>query len=79
MPESEDQDCGNSDSPFVDTEIAMDQQYQLKVHKSLRLDMIHPRVLKQLVNVLAGLLSITYESLGSLGRSLLTGDWQMLL
>lgn len=55
----------------MDTEIVMDQQHQLKVYKSVGLGGIHARVLKNLVNVLAGLLSIIYESVGSLRRSFL--------
>ena len=58
-PESEDHKCGNSDFPFVDTEILKDQLYQLNVHnKSMGSDGIHPRVLKEVADVMVGSFSI---------------------
>jgi len=51
---------GNSDFPFVDTTIVRDQLHQLNVHKSTGSYEIHPRVLKQLVDVTAGSLSVIY-------------------
>ncbi|PKU46059.1 rna-directed dna polymerase from mobile element hypothetical protein [Limosa lapponica baueri] len=60
-PELEDDECGNSDFPFVDTEIIRDQLYQLNVHKSMGPDKIYPRVLKKLANVMAGPLLIIYQ------------------
>ena len=59
--ELEDHDCGNSDIPFVDTDTGWDQLYQLNVHKSMGPYGIHARVLKQLADVTAGPLSITYQ------------------
>ncbi|GAB0195083.1 mitochondrial enolase superfamily member 1 [Grus japonensis] len=59
--ESEDHKCGNSDFPFVDTEIVRDQLYQLNVHKSMGPDGIHLAVLNELADVMAGPLSITYQ------------------
>ncbi|KAK4830472.1 hypothetical protein QYF61_011196 [Mycteria americana] len=47
--ESEDHECGNSDFPFVDTEIVRDQLYQLNVPRAMGAEGIHPRVLKELV------------------------------
>ncbi|KFV93053.1 RNA-directed DNA polymerase from mobile element jockey, partial [Fulmarus glacialis] len=59
--EPEDHECGNSDFPFVDTEIVRDQLYQLNVHQSMGPDGIHPRVLKELVDVKAGPILIIYQ------------------
>ncbi|KAK4818300.1 LOW QUALITY PROTEIN: hypothetical protein QYF61_010762 [Mycteria americana] len=60
-PESQDHECGNSDFPFVDTGIVRDQLYQLNVHKSMGPDGIHPRVPKELADVMAGPLSVIYQ------------------
>lgn len=60
-------DWGNSDFPFVGTDIARDQ---LKVCKSIKLDGIHPRVL---MAVTAEPLSST-KGLGILGRAQLTAS-----
>jgi len=60
-PELEDHECGNSDFSFVDTEIVRDQRYQLNAHTSVGPDGIHPRVLKDLADVLAGPLLIIYQ------------------
>jgi len=54
FPELEDHRCGNSAFSFVDTETVRDQLYQLNVHKSIRLDGINPRLLKELEDVMAG-------------------------
>lgn len=70
-PELEDHKCSNGDFPLADTDTVRDQLYQLNVPKAMGPDGIHPGVLKELVNVMAGPLSIIHQkSLGSLGRSL---------
>ncbi|GAB0207914.1 mitochondrial enolase superfamily member 1 [Grus japonensis] len=71
----EDHECGNSDFPFVDTEIVRDQLYQLNVHKSMGPDGIHPRVLKELADVTAGPLSIIYQSSQEFGE--VPADWKL--
>ncbi|KFV96106.1 hypothetical protein N327_11049, partial [Fulmarus glacialis] len=61
--------------PFVDTEIVRDQLYQLNVHKSMGPDGIHPRVLKELVDVMAGPLSIIYQRFWESGE--VPADWKL--
>lgn len=59
--ESEDHECRGSGFPFVDTGILRDRLYQLNDHKSVGSDRIHPRVLKELVDLTAGPLLIIYQ------------------
>ncbi|KAK4810508.1 hypothetical protein QYF61_004288, partial [Mycteria americana] len=73
--ELKDHKCGNSDFPFVDTEIVRDQLYQLNVHKSMGPDGIHPRVLKELADVTAGPLSIIYQRSWESGE--IPTDWKL--
>ncbi|KAK4827622.1 hypothetical protein QYF61_019832 [Mycteria americana] len=73
--ELEDHDCGNSDFPFVDTEIVGDQLYQLNVHKSTRPDGINPRVLKEVADVTAGPHSIIYQRSWESGE--VPADWKL--
>jgi len=74
-PESEEHTCGNSDFAFVDTEIVRDQLYQLNVCKSVRLDGIHPRGLKELAGVVAGPLLIIYRRSWESGKVL--AGWKL--
>ena len=74
--ELEDHDCGNSDFPFVDTEIVRDQLYQLNVHKFMGPDAIHPRVLKELVDVTGGPLSIICHRSCESGE--VPADWKLV-
>ena len=60
---------------FVDTEIVRDQLYQLNVHKSMRPDGIHPRVLKELADVKAGALSIICQRSRESGE--VPADWKL--
>ncbi|KAK4810727.1 hypothetical protein QYF61_007701 [Mycteria americana] len=64
----------NGDFPFVDAEIVRDQLYQLNVHKSMGPDGIHPRVLKELADVMAGPLSIIYQRSWESGE--VPADWK---
>ncbi|KAK4829030.1 hypothetical protein QYF61_001805 [Mycteria americana] len=74
-PYSEDHECGNSDFPFVDTKIVRNQLYPLNVHKSMGPDGIHPRVLKELVDVMAGPLSIIHQRYWESGE--VPADWKL--
>ncbi|GAB0204318.1 receptor-type tyrosine-protein phosphatase zeta [Grus japonensis] len=68
-------ECGNSDFPLVDMEIVRYQLYQLNVHKSMGPDGVHPRVLKELVDVMEGPLSITYQRSWESGE--VPADWKL--
>lgn len=61
--ELEDQGCGNSDFPFVDAEIVRDRLYQLSVQKFMGPDGVHPRVLKETADVMAGVFLILWGGL----------------
>ncbi|PKU44434.1 rna-directed dna polymerase from mobile element hypothetical protein [Limosa lapponica baueri] len=74
-PELEDYKCRNCDFPFVDTEIIRDRLYQLNVHKSMGLDGVHLRVLKELADVMAGPLSIIYQRYWESGE--IPADWKL--
>lgn len=75
-PELEDHKCGNSDFLSVDT--VRDQLYQLNVHKSMGPYGIHPSVLKEPVNVMAGP-SIICQRSWRFREVLLTGSLTVLL
>lgn len=45
--------CGNSEFSFVLTEIIRDQLFHLNIQKSMEPDRIHPRVLKEVLAVMA--------------------------
>jgi len=72
---SEDHNCRKSDFPFADTEFVRDYLYQLNVHKFMGPHVIHPRVLKELVDVTAGLLSIIYQRSWESGE--IPADWKL--
>lgn len=57
----EDHEWGSSDFPSVVTEIVRDRLYQLNVQKPTGPERIHPRVLRELVDVTVGLLSVIYQ------------------
>ena len=73
--ESEDRECRNSDFPLVDTEIGRDQLYQRNVDKSMGPDGIHGTVVKELADVTARPLSITYQRPWESGQ--VPADWQL--
>ena len=64
-----------TEPPIIQEETVRDLLLQLDCHKCMGLDEIHPRVLRELAEVIAEPLSIIYQ------RSLLTGevpeDWRL--
>ncbi|KAK4816201.1 hypothetical protein QYF61_012666 [Mycteria americana] len=75
-PESEDRDGDQNGAPVViQGEMVSDLLHHVDIHKSMRPDEIHPRVLKKLADVLTKPLSIIYQ------QSWLTGevpaDWRL--
>ncbi|KAK4811169.1 hypothetical protein QYF61_019800 [Mycteria americana] len=67
-PESEDRDGDQNGAPIIQGEMVSDLLHHLDTHKSMGPDEIHPRVLKELAEVLTKPLSIIYQ------QSWLTGD-----
>ncbi|KAK4825595.1 hypothetical protein QYF61_000684 [Mycteria americana] len=74
-PESEDRDGDQNGAPIMQWEMVSDLLHHLDTHKSVGPDEIHPRVLKELAEVLTKPLSIIYQ------QSWLTGevpaDWRL--
>ncbi|KAK4811340.1 hypothetical protein QYF61_024476 [Mycteria americana] len=73
--ELEDRDGDQNGSPIIQGEMVSDLLHHLDTHKSMGPDEIHPRVLKELAEVLTKPLSIIYQ------QSWLTGevpaDWRL--
>ncbi|KAK4816387.1 hypothetical protein QYF61_016704 [Mycteria americana] len=67
-PELEDRDGDQNGAPIIQGEMVSDLLHHLDIHKSMGLDEIHPRVLKELADVLTKPLSIIYQ------QSWLTGE-----
>ncbi|GAB0206036.1 mitochondrial enolase superfamily member 1 [Grus japonensis] len=71
----EDRDGQQNEAPIVQEEMVSDLLHHLDTHKSLRPDGIHPRVLRELAEVLTKPLLIIYQ------QSWLTGevpvDWRL--
>ncbi|GAB0182459.1 mitochondrial enolase superfamily member 1 [Grus japonensis] len=74
-PELEDRDREQNEAPMIQGEMFSILLHHLDTHKSMGLDGIHPRVLRELAEVLTKPLSITYQ------QSWLTGevsvDWRL--
>ncbi|KAK4810280.1 LOW QUALITY PROTEIN: hypothetical protein QYF61_015310, partial [Mycteria americana] len=74
-PELEDRDGDQTGAPIIQGEMVSDLLHYLDIHKSMGPDEIHPRVLKELAEVLTKPLSIVYQ------QSWLTGevpvDWRL--
>ncbi|KAK4825063.1 hypothetical protein QYF61_023067 [Mycteria americana] len=73
-PELEDRDGEQNEAPIIQGEMVSDLLHHLGTHKSMGPDGLHPRVLRELVEVLTKPLSILYQ------QSWLTGevpvDWR---
>ncbi|KFV53960.1 hypothetical protein N328_06067, partial [Gavia stellata] len=60
-PELEDRDGEQNEAPIIQVEIVSNLLHHLDTHKSMVPDGIHPRVLRELVEVLTKPLSIIYQ------------------
>ncbi|KAK4825821.1 hypothetical protein QYF61_002944 [Mycteria americana] len=74
-PEREDRDGEQNEAPIIQGQMVSDLLHHLDTHKSMGPDGIHPRVLRELAEVLTKALSILYQ------QSWLTGevpvDWKL--
>ena len=64
---------GMGDFPLVREEVVRECLGNIKVHKSMGPDGVHPRVLRELVEVIAEPLSVVIQRPWKLGRCLKTG------
>ena len=70
-------ETGRMTPPTFQEEIVSDLLHHRDIHKSMGLDGIDPRVLKELAGVLAKPLSIIYQQSWLTGRSRQIGNWPM--
>ncbi|KAK4826721.1 hypothetical protein QYF61_010974 [Mycteria americana] len=73
--ELEDRDGDQNGAPIMQGEMASDLLHHLDTHKSMGPDEIHPRVLKELAEVLTKPLSIIYQQSWLTGEGL--ADWRL--
>ncbi|KAK4810588.1 hypothetical protein QYF61_007325 [Mycteria americana] len=74
-PESEDRDGDQNGAPIIQGEMVSDLLHHLDTHKSMGPDEIHPRVLKELAEVLTKPLSIIYQQSWLTGE--VSADWRL--
>ncbi|CAM5166679.1 unnamed protein product [Natator depressus] len=65
---------GGGDQPSIEKEVVRDYLEKLEEHKSMGPAALHPRVLKELVNVIAEPLAIIFENSWQLGE--VPDDWK---
>ncbi|KAJ7397322.1 RNA-directed DNA polymerase from mobile element jockey-like [Pitangus sulphuratus] len=75
VPEPENRDREQNGSPIIQEEMVSDLIHHLKTHKPMGPDGIHPRVLRELVEMLTETLSIIHQ-LSWLTREV-PGDWKL--
>ncbi|KAK4817404.1 hypothetical protein QYF61_013274 [Mycteria americana] len=73
--ELEDRDGDQNGAPIIQGEMVSDLLHHLDTHKSMGPDEIHPRVLKELADVLTKLLSIIYQQFWLTGE--VPADWRL--
>ncbi|KAK4810025.1 LOW QUALITY PROTEIN: hypothetical protein QYF61_005088 [Mycteria americana] len=75
-PASEDRDGDQTGAPIIQGEMVSDLLHHLNTHKSMGPDEIHPRVLKELADVLTKPLSIIYQQSWLIGD--VPVDWRLV-
>ena len=74
-PDLEDGDSEQNEAPIIQGEMVSDLLHHLDTCKSMKPDGIHPRVLRELVEVLTKPLSIIYQQSWLTGEVLV--DWKL--